>query len=130
MTWVFIFFCMSDFCSILHQLIRDRLEMANFGVITALTSIFLSVLLTFVPAQGGNGLDFLNCCSNNHNVYFKLGGTFVSNIFVTKVTAQWASVQRWRRRSGSSYTVPAGTEDSLFGNGVILRVTITWAQTG
>ncbi len=33
-------------------------------------------------------------------------------------------------RSGTLYFVTPGTEDALFGNGVVLQVTITWGQTG
>ena len=50
MTWVFMFFFVSGFCSILCELIWLRLSMAQFGVTTALTSIVLSVFMTGLGA--------------------------------------------------------------------------------
>ncbi|HYK36525.1 MAG TPA: hypothetical protein VEV40_11210 [Alloacidobacterium sp.] len=49
MRWVFAFFLVSGFCSILYELIRLRLSMAQFGVTTALVSIVLS---TFMAGLG------------------------------------------------------------------------------
>ncbi|HYM78085.1 MAG TPA: hypothetical protein VE377_19070 [Candidatus Dormibacteraeota bacterium] len=45
MTWLFIFFCVSGFCSILYEIIWLRLAMASFGVTSALVSIVLSVFM-------------------------------------------------------------------------------------
>ena len=45
MTWYFIFFFLSGFCGILYELVWLRLSMAQFGVTTALVSIFLSVFM-------------------------------------------------------------------------------------
>src|SRR6516164_5196823 len=45
MTWFFVFFFLSGFCSILYELIWLRLAMAEFGVTTALVSIVLSVFM-------------------------------------------------------------------------------------
>src|SRR5215469_1190071 len=45
MTWFFLFFLVSGFCSILYELVWMRLGMAAFGVTTALTSIVLSVFM-------------------------------------------------------------------------------------
>ena len=45
MTWFFVFFLVSGFCSILYELVWMRLGMAAFGVTTALTSIVLSVFM-------------------------------------------------------------------------------------
>lgn len=45
MAWIFCFFFVSGFCSILCELIWLRLSMAQFGVTTALTSIVLSVFM-------------------------------------------------------------------------------------
>jgi spermidine synthase len=45
MPWLFVFFLLSGFCSILCELIWLRLAMAQFGVTTALTSIVLSVFM-------------------------------------------------------------------------------------
>ena len=50
MTWVFMFFFVSGFCSILCELIWLRLSMAQFGVTTALTSIVVSVFMTGLGA--------------------------------------------------------------------------------
>src|SRR5256885_15113189 len=44
--WLFIFFAISGFCSILYELVWLRLTMAQFGVTTALTSIVLSMFMT------------------------------------------------------------------------------------
>lgn len=45
MIWLFLFFCVSGFCSILYEIIWLRLAMANFGVTSALVSIVLSVFM-------------------------------------------------------------------------------------
>ena len=49
-TWYFIFFFISGFCSILYELVWLRISMAQFGVTTAMVSIVLSVFM------GGLGL--------------------------------------------------------------------------
>jgi spermidine synthase len=45
MTWLFLFFFVSGFCSILYEIIWLRLAMAEFGVTSALVSIVLSVFM-------------------------------------------------------------------------------------
>jgi predicted membrane-bound spermidine synthase len=45
LVWIFVFFFLSGFCSILYELIWLRLAMAKFGVTTALVSIVLSVFM-------------------------------------------------------------------------------------
>lgn len=45
MTWIFIFFFISGFCSILYEVIWLRLSMAQFGVTSALVSIVLSIFM-------------------------------------------------------------------------------------
>ena len=45
MSWFFVFFFLSGFCSILYELVWLRLAMAEFGVTTALVSIVLSVFM-------------------------------------------------------------------------------------
>ena len=49
MRWLFGFFLISGFCSILYELVWLRLSMAHFGVTTALVSIVLS---TFMAGLG------------------------------------------------------------------------------
>ena len=50
MTWFFVFFFLSGFCSILYELVWLRLAMANYGVTTALVSIVLSVFMAGLGA--------------------------------------------------------------------------------
>ena len=50
MGWLFLFFFVSGFCSILYEIIWLRLSMAQFGVTSALVSIVLSMFM------GGLGL--------------------------------------------------------------------------
>jgi spermidine synthase len=50
MSWLFIFFFVSGFCSILYELVWLRLAMAKFGVTTALVSIVLSVFMAGLGA--------------------------------------------------------------------------------
>ena len=45
MAWLFLFFCVSGFCSILYEIVWLRLAMADFGVTSALISIVLSVFM-------------------------------------------------------------------------------------
>ncbi len=48
--WIFSFFFLSGFCSILYELVWLRLAMAKFGVTTALVSIVLSVFMAGLGA--------------------------------------------------------------------------------
>ena len=50
MSWIFVFFFVSGFCSILYELIWLRLAMAQFGVTTALVSIVLSAFMAGLGA--------------------------------------------------------------------------------
>jgi predicted membrane-bound spermidine synthase len=50
MSWFFVFFFVSGFCSLLYELVWLRLAVAQFGVTTALASIVLSMFM------GGLGL--------------------------------------------------------------------------
>ncbi len=45
MGWIFIFFFLSGFCSILYEVIWLRLSMAQFGVTSAMVSIVLSIFM-------------------------------------------------------------------------------------
>ena len=45
MSWIFVFFFLSGFCSILYEVIWLRLSMAQFGVTSALVSIVLSIFM-------------------------------------------------------------------------------------
>ena len=45
MTWYFLFFFLSGFCSVLYELVWLRESMAQFGVTTAMVSIVLSVFM-------------------------------------------------------------------------------------
>ena len=45
MSWFFLFFFVSGFCSILYEIIWLRLAMAQFGVTSALVSIVLSMFM-------------------------------------------------------------------------------------
>jgi len=57
MSWFFVFFCVSGFCSILYEIIWLRLAMAAFGVTSALVSIVLSVFMAGLGAGAwGAGL--------------------------------------------------------------------------
>jgi hypothetical protein len=50
--------------------------------------------------------------------------------FLTEVTSQGLQFSYLVGGVVHNYFVPAGTEDTLFGNGVTLQVTIGWGQTG
>jgi spermidine synthase/predicted MFS family arabinose efflux permease len=50
MTWYFVFFFLSGFCSILYELIWLRLAVAQFGVTSAMVSIVLSVFMAGLAA--------------------------------------------------------------------------------
>jgi spermidine synthase len=45
MQWIFLFFIVSGFCSVMYELVWLRLSMAQFGVTTALVSIVLSAFM-------------------------------------------------------------------------------------
>ncbi len=37
--------------------------------------------VNFAPAEVGNGVYFLNCCSNTNNAYYQFTGSTIGNIF-------------------------------------------------
>jgi uncharacterized protein (TIGR03437 family) len=125
--------------------------------------------VNFAPAQAGNGVYFLNCCSNSANAYYKFPGATVGDVFNVnqgQISFYLKSRQSFAQRLASatayrqvldvrdanthlfgfntqavqeylrfSYTIagastyyvpPAGTEEALFGNGITLKVTMTW----
>jgi hypothetical protein len=130
--------------------------------------------VNFTPAQGGNGVYFLNCCKNTNDAYFHFIGTTVGNIFdvnqgqisfslqsrytfaqrkataataryafdvrdgsgnhlfwfLTQVTSKGLQFNYAVGTTGQVYYVPQGTEDTLFGDGVTLQVTLIWSTSG
>ena len=94
MSWLFLFFCISGFCSILYEIIWLRLAMASFGVTSAPVSIVLSVFMA------GLGL-----------------GSLAS---VRYVVRRWLSVDSCRRRQWRRSVVwgryPFGKSYSPHGN--------------
>ncbi len=124
----------------------------------------------FAAAQTGNGVYFLNCCSNTNNAYYKFSGATIGNIFnvsagqisfylksrysfmqrttsaasrrytfdvrdgngkhlfsfFTQVTSGYLQFLYVINGVGQSYNVPSGTEETLFGSGVTLKVSLTW----
>jgi hypothetical protein len=130
--------------------------------------------VNFAPAQTGNGVYFLTCCTNANNAYYKFTGAALGSIFNTaqgQITFYLKSRYSFAQRTvsaptaryafdvrdgngahlfnfltqiasgslvftygaagvGTYYYVPAGTEDKLFGNGVILQVDISWSSAG
>jgi hypothetical protein len=50
--------------------------------------------------------------------------------FITQATYGYLEFSYMAGGSGAYYAVPAGTEDTLFGNGVVLQVTISWGASG
>jgi hypothetical protein len=130
--------------------------------------------VNFAPGQTGDGVYFLNCCSNINDAYYKFTGAALGNIFnipqgqiTFYLKSRYSFAQRTASASvaryafdvrdgngahsfgfltqvvsgslvfnylagggGTYYYVPAGTEDKLFGNGVILQVDISWSKGG
>lgn len=130
--------------------------------------------VNLAAAESGNGVYFLNCCTNYNNAYYRFAGTSVGQIFgvsqgqvsfyvtsrhsfaereasanlprfafdvrdgnnnhlfmflteiVTNASGTYLDFSYRAGGSGDYYFVPAGTEDTLFGEGVTLKVTITW----
>lgn len=130
--------------------------------------------VNFAPAQSGNGVYFLNCCTNYNNAYYNFTGAPIGNVFggsqgkvsfflksrysfsqrqanaasprfafdvrdgggnhlfyfITQVSTNSSGTylvfNYLAAGAGSYYFVPAGTEDQIFGAGVILKVAITW----
>jgi hypothetical protein len=129
--------------------------------------------VNFTPAQNGNGVYFLNCCSNSNNAYYKFTGSALSSIFSVnqgQITFYLQSRYSFAQRQASAtqsryafdvrdgngthlfsfntqiassqlefayvvagssqfYFVPKGTEDTLYGLGVTLQVTLKWDGT-
>jgi hypothetical protein len=155
----------------------------NGSIVTpsATTSGFTGVVVVngtgsvnFTPAQGGNGVYFLNCCKNTNDAYYHFIGATVGNIFdvnqgeisfslqsrytfaqrkanaatpryafdvrdgsgnhlfwfLTQVTSNGLQFNYTVGTTAQVYYVPQGTEDTLFGNGVTLQVTMTWSSSG
>jgi hypothetical protein len=130
--------------------------------------------VNFTPAQGGNGVYFLNCCKNTNDAYYHFTGATVGNIFdvnqgeisfslqssytfaqrkanaamprytfdvrdgngnhlfwfLTQVTSNGLQFNYTVGTTAQVYYVPQGTEDTLFGDGVTLQVTLTWSTSG
>lgn len=128
----------------------------------------------FTPAQSGNGVYFLNCCTNTNNAFYNFTGSSIGAIFNNSqgqisftLQSRYSFAQRQNIAAADRYTfdardgggkhqfffltsvsasrllftytaggvshayyVPTGTEDALFGNGVLLQVTISWGSTG
>jgi hypothetical protein len=125
--------------------------------------------VNYTPAEVGNGVYFLNCCTNTNAAHYKFTGATIGNIFNVSqgqvsfyLVSRYSFTQRQASASGARYAfdvrdasnhyfyfltetlsgrlvfsytvsgvaqfyyVPVGTEDTLFGNGAILSVTITW----
>jgi hypothetical protein len=127
--------------------------------------------VNYTPSQTGNGVYFLNCCSNTNRAYYKFTGQAVGNVFNASqgqvtfyLKSRYSFAQRqtsaaspryafdvrdattsnhlfffqtqissgnllFGYRAGGNnqfYYVPHGTEDTLFGLGVIAKVTIIW----
>jgi thermitase len=131
--------------------------------------------VNYAPAQSGNGVYFLSCCStNNTNTgYYKFTGSTIGSIFNAaqgQVTFYLKSRYSWAQRQAAGattvryafdvrdanghqfyflsqvlsgrlefsysaggnaqyYYVQAGSEDALFGSGVILKITLAWDST-
>jgi hypothetical protein len=126
--------------------------------------------VNFVSAVAGDGVYFLNCCSNTNDAYYKFTGATVGNIFNLSqgqisfsLKSRYSFAQRQSTAAAQRYAfdvrdnnpnnhlfyfrtqissglqfaysvggatqfywAPAGTEDALFGNGVVMNVLITW----
>jgi len=126
--------------------------------------------VNYVPAQSGNGVYFLNCCTNTNNAYYKFTSAMVGNIFNMSqgqvsfyLKSRYSFAQRkasatspryafdvrdgnnahlfafYVQPSGTQllftyivagaaqyYFVPAGTEDTLYGSGVVMQVALAW----
>ena len=126
----------------------------------------------FAPVEAGNGVSFLNCCSNTNTAHYKFTGVELGDIFsvnqgqisfclksnysfaqrqttaasprfafdvqdnvathhhlfyfLTEYTSNYLIFSYSPGGSALFYYVPHGTEDTLFGNGVTLHVTIAW----
>ena len=128
--------------------------------------------INFSPITGGDGVYFLNCCSNENNAYYKFTGSQIGTIFNVNegqisfyLKSRYSFAQRsttaaalryaFDVRDGNghmfyfltegvsgklvfsymvgktvtNYFVPSGSEDSIFGNGVVLKVTVAWNGT-
>lgn len=129
--------------------------------------------VNFTPAQSGNGVYFLNCCTGANDAFFQFTGAGLGNIFTmnqgeisfflqsrysyaqrksqaaspryafdvrdgsnnhlfyffTEVTAQGLQFAYATGGNAQFYYVPAGTEDTLYGSGITMQVTLTWNGT-
>ena len=129
--------------------------------------------VNFVSGQTGDGVYFLNCCTNANQAYCRFTGAPIGNIFnmnqgkisftlqsrysfaqrqATAATPRYAFDVRdgngthlfyfmtqcpaqlffsCTRQPAQHNTIgSAGTEDTLFGNGVALNVSLEWGASG
>jgi hypothetical protein len=130
--------------------------------------------VNYTPAESGNGVYFLNCCTNTNAAYYKFTGAEVGSVFNTAqgqisfyLKSRYSFAQRQANAATPRYTfdvrdgngthlfafltqimngslqftyivggvaqyyfVPAGTEDTLYGSGVLLSVTLKWSSSG
>jgi hypothetical protein len=125
--------------------------------------------VNFSSTQSGNGVYFLNCCTNTNAAYYKFPSAAVGSIFnvnVGEISFDLKSRYSFSQRQASAaapryafdvrdnskhlfffytqvvsgylqftyalgsaaqfYYVPTGTADALFGNGITLKVRLTW----
>ena len=126
--------------------------------------------VNFTPVESGNGVYFLNCCSNTGNAYYKFTDATLGSIFNAtqgQISFNLESRYSWSQRQATAtsarysfdvrdgngthqlyfstqpnsgyltfvtnlwgnvvyYYVPQGTENTLFGSGAILQVTVSW----
>ena len=68
MTWYFVFFLFSGFCSILYELIWLRLAMAQFGVTTPLVSTVLSMFMAGIGLGSWSAGRFLQRARERSNI--------------------------------------------------------------
>jgi hypothetical protein len=72
-------------------------------------------LVNFVPAQSGDGVYFLNCCTSSNNAYYKFAGASVGSIFDTgngSVEFYLKSRQSYAQRQAGAFRSVFSVEDT------------------
>ena len=98
MRWFFLFFFFSGLCSLMYEVIWLRLGMAQFGVTTALISLFLSIFLAGL-GLGSWGFGKLARRLESHPKISFLRGYAVAELFIGISAIIVPTELLWARRT-------------------------------
>src|SRR5207248_3469129 len=107
MRWFFVFFFLSGLCSLLYEVIWLRLGMAQFGVTTALISLFLSIFLAGLGLGSWGFGKLVRRLESHQNISFLRGYALTELLIGISAIAVPAELL-WARRALDNLANGAG----------------------